>query len=199
MRGVLHPRGMLLLMAAFFTALTLSVVLGGVIQPADAAARDGLLALATPAVVAVMRLITQLGAAWFLVPAMLLLFVVFPEARARWWVWIALMLCAGVAEQTLKIAIARPRPFAASFGYPSGHATASAAFFGAVIYLAGALRPPARLAARIAAPLAIALVGVSRVMLRAHWPSDVLAGIALGLALASAAALLGRPPRPVHG
>jgi membrane-associated phospholipid phosphatase len=33
----------------------------------------------------------------------------------------------------------------------------------------------------------ILLVGVARVVLRAHWPSDVLAGIALGLALAAAA------------
>jgi undecaprenyl-diphosphatase len=199
MRGVLHPRGMLLLMVGFFTALTLSVLLGGIVHTADAAARDALLGLATPPVVRVMRVITQLGAVTFLAPAMLALFVVFPEARARWWVWIALMLCAGIAEQTLKVSIARPRPFAASFGFPSGHATASAAFFGAVIYLAGALRPAARVALRIAAPVAIVLVGLSRVMLRAHWPSDVLGGIALGLALASAAALLGRPPRPVHG
>jgi undecaprenyl-diphosphatase len=145
-----------------------------------------------------MRMVTLLGHAWFLVPAMLLLFIAIPEARARWWVWVALMLVAGLAEQVLKVAIGRARPFDASFGFPSGHATAAAAFFGAVIYLAGALPVPARIALRVAAPLAILLVGVSRVILRAHWPSDVLAGIALGLALASAAALLGRPPRPVH-
>jgi len=36
----------------------------------------------------------------------------------------------------------------------------------------------------------IVLVAAARVMLRAHWPSDALGGIALGLTLASAAALL---------
>ena len=44
----------------------------------------------------------------------------------------------------------------------------------------------------------IVLVAVARVILRAHWPSDALGGIALGLALASAAALLARPGRAVQ-
>jgi membrane-associated phospholipid phosphatase len=38
---------------------------------------------------------------------------------------------------------------------------------------------------------------MARVVLRAHWPSDVLAGIALGLALAAAAGLLALR-RPAH-
>lgn len=185
---------MLMLMSGCFGAVTLAVILAGA-HPADAGARDGLLALASPMVVAAMRLITQLGHAWFLVPATLLLFVAFPEARPRWWVWAGLMLLAPLAESTFKLLIGRPRPFDPSFGFPSGHATAAAAFFGAVIYLAGSLRPPTRTAVRALAALAILLVGLSRVILRAHWPSDVIGGIALGLALASAAALLARPPR----
>jgi membrane-associated phospholipid phosphatase len=41
----------------------------------------------------------------------------------------------------------------------------------------------------------IVLVGMARVILRAHWPSDALGGIALGLALAAAAALIASRPR----
>jgi membrane-associated phospholipid phosphatase len=41
--------------------------------------------------------------------------------------------------------------------------------------------------------VAIALVALARIVLRAHWPSDVLGGITLGVALASAAALLSTP------
>src|SRR5919204_259468 len=42
--------------------------------------------------------------------------------------------------------------------------------------------------------LAGLLVALARVILGAHWPSDALAGLALGLALASAAALLAAQP-----
>ena len=186
---------MLILTAACFVALTAAVILAGA-HPADGAVRDGLLALNTPVLVAVMRVVTHLGHAWFLVPAMAVLLAVFAEARARWWVWVAAMLLAPIAETAFKTLIGRPRPFDASFGFPSGHATAAAAFFGALIYLAGSLRPPARTWVRALAGLAIVLVALSRVLLRAHWPSDVIGGVALGLALASAAALLGRSPRP---
>jgi membrane-associated phospholipid phosphatase len=185
---------MLLLMAAGFLTVAVAVILAGA-HPADAAARDGLLALASPAMVALMRIVTYMGHAWFLVPAMVALLWRFPEARARWWIWVGLMLLAPAAESTLKILISRPRPFDASLGFPSGHATAAAAYFGALIHLAGDLRPSARTLVRMLAALAIVLVAVSRVILRAHWPSDVVGGIALGLALASAAALLARSPR----
>jgi undecaprenyl-diphosphatase len=52
-------------------------------------------------------------------------------------------------------------------------------------------------ATRVLAIVMILLVGLARVLLRAHWPSDVLGGIALGLALASIASLIAsRPPTP---
>jgi undecaprenyl-diphosphatase len=99
------------------------------------------------------------------------------------------MVAAPIMESVFKTLVGRPRPVGAALGFPSGHATAASAFFGAVMVLADALPPRACAAVRVLAAAMIVLVGVARVVLRAHWPSDVVAGIALGLALAAAAAL----------
>ena len=158
--------------------------------PMDAAIRDALLAWTAPPVVAILRLINRAGDWRVLLPGTLVLLLVFARARTQWWIWLTLMIAAPISEWLLKHAIGRPRPEDASLGFPSGHATAAAAFFGAVIYLAGSLRRAwVRSAVRAVAVTIIVLVAVARVVLRAHWPSDVLAGVALGLGLASAAAL----------
>ena len=175
--------------AAGFLVLTLAVmVLPSV--PGDATFREWLLGIATPPVVATLRVINEAGSWKVLLPGSLLLFVAFPRARRRWWVWGGLMVAAPICEGLLKILIGRARPEEASMGFPSGHATAAAAFFGAVFYLAAALPPLPRALVRIGAALTIVLVAVARVVLRAHWPADTLAGIALGLTLTSIAALL---------
>jgi undecaprenyl-diphosphatase len=192
-----HPRGILIVTAAAFAALALAIALLGAV-PLDAATREALLALATPSVVGIMQVANWGGDRLFLFPATLLLFVLFPRARHRWWVWLVLMIAAPLAEGALKLLIARPRPEGLGYGFPSGHATAAAAYFGAVVYLAGGLAARLRLAVRSLALVLIVLVAAARVVLRAHWPSDVIGGVALGLTLASAAALLAaaqrRPP-----
>ncbi|HEV8640497.1 MAG TPA: phosphatase PAP2 family protein [Methylomirabilota bacterium] len=188
-----RSRAVLLVAGAAFLALAGAVALLGTL-PMDAAIRDALLAWATPPVLTVMRVVNYAGDWRVILPGTLLLFVVFTRARARWWIWLGLMVAAPIAQWMLKEAIGRPRPENASLGFPSGHATAAAAFFGAVVYLAGAL--PSRRACLVVRGLAlgaVVLVAAARVMLRAHWPSDVLAGIALGLALAAGAALAATP------
>jgi membrane-associated phospholipid phosphatase len=181
--------------AAFLLATGVLVALGGAalvvgVLPGDVWARDALLAWAPPALTAAMRWINYAGNWRLLLPGMLLLIAVSVRLRRQWWIWLALMVVAPLLEGALKEIIGRPRPYEASLGFPSGHATAAAAYFGAVIYAAGDLPPGWRRMIRPAAALMILLVGLARILLRAHWPSDVLGGIALGVACVTAAALI---------
>jgi membrane-associated phospholipid phosphatase len=183
------PFLVMLVGAGVFLALTLAVIVLPAI-PGDVAVREWLLGLATQPLIETLRVINHAGSGRLLVPATLLLLVAFPRARRRWWIWFGLMLVAPAIEGLSKALITRYRPEDLSMGFPSGHATAAAAYFGAVFYLARPLTPWARALVRAGAVLTIVLVALARVLLRAHWPVDSIAGIGLGLALASAAALL---------
>jgi len=182
-----------------FVMLALAVVLIKTL-PLDAELRAILLGWASPPVLRVMKVINYAGDWRVLLPGTLLLLGLSTRARAQWWLWSALMVSAPLAETAFKQLIARARPEDPSFGFPSGHATAAGAFCGAVLYLAeGIPNRGLRLAVRVAAFLAALLVGVARVMLRAHWPSDTVAGVALGLALAAVAALVASAQAPLRG
>ena len=107
-------------------------------------------------------------------------------------VFLSAAVLAAAINLGLKELAARPRPDAelaiveeAGYAFPSGHAVFAAAFFGALMVLLGrwpclARRPMLRLALQAALALLIVGVGVSRVWLGAHWPSDVIAGFLFG-------------------
>lgn len=105
----------------------------------------------------------------------------------------------------LKSLFARPRPdllphldVVTSLSFPSGH-SAGAAVLGGVLAVAAIRHGAARGAAWALAALFALLVGVSRVALAVHWPSDVLAGWASGaLWVALCAALLDSADRRHH-
>lgn len=108
-----------------------------------------------------------------------------------------------VCEFAVKVFVARPRPAlvhpvasASGYSFPSGHAGGSAAVYGALalLALAGVVRW-VRLILVTGAALLVAAVSTSRVLLGVHYPSDVAAGVALGLAWVSTAALLVSLPR----
>ena len=120
--------------------------------------------------------------------ATLVLLVAFPRASAV--VALGWSAARRAGWGLLKSHRGRARPEEASMGFLSGHATAAAAFFGAVSYLAGSLPPPTRIGVRAASVVLIVLVAFARIILRAHWPVDTLAGIALGLFFASLATML---------
>jgi membrane-associated phospholipid phosphatase len=131
------------------------------------------------------------GGKWVvLAPAMLLLFGWSRTARRHWWLWCALMPVGGAIEQLFKFLVGRPRPRGINWGFPSGHVTAATTF--AVLLLYTLSREPVSPRARgvliVLAAVLVGTVGFARVILNAHWPSDVLGGVLLGAGCAAAGA-----------
>jgi undecaprenyl-diphosphatase len=94
----------------------------------------------------------------------------------------------------LKLVFNRPRPsvfdwqtIAVSSSFPSGHAMSATVCYGTVAYLVARLQKHhwARALTLTAAVILILLICVTRLYLGVHYPSDVLAGIIVGLAWAS--------------
>ena len=104
------------------------------------------------------------------------------------------LLVAGSVAAVVKQLVGRSRPplslrLATEHGpsFPSGHATDSAALFialGIVIAAVVLHRPLARALGVLAGFTATAAIGLSRLMLGVHWPTDVLAGWAIGIGVA---------------
>lgn len=138
-----------------------------------------------------MRDVTALGGVTviaFLTLAVVLYFVLDRRPRTGLYVFVAVAGGAGLTF-ALKFLYDRTRPsilptevLPADPSFPSGHAAVSAVVYLTLgLLLAGAV-PKRRLKVYVVA-LAVALtlaVGVSRVYLGVHWPTDVLAGWALG-------------------
>ncbi|MDF2761259.1 MAG: phosphoesterase, PA-phosphatase related [Thermomicrobiales bacterium] len=94
----------------------------------------------------------------------------------------------------LKVLIGSPRPTVEAvvivaksdgLGFPSGHALGAALFYGAVAIIAPQVvaNRVVALAIQVAAAVAMVLITISRVRLGVHWPSDVVGGLLLGLAI----------------
>lgn len=98
-----------------------------------------------------------------------------------------------VLNGLLKLGFNRPRPqiflpevHTVSSSFPSGHAMSAAIVYSTVAYLAARLhrRRLARWLVMTAAFFVIAAISISRLYLGVHYPSDVVAGLAIGLAWA---------------
>jgi membrane-associated phospholipid phosphatase len=130
-----------------------------------------------------------------------------PGIAALCWLWLGQAARLSISQQ-----IARPRPpqalrlvAAGGYSFPSGHTTSATIGYGLLAVLVIRMLPVGRrwlwvLPAVIAVCAAVA-VGFSRMYLGVHWPSDVAAGWALGVAWLAlgglAAALIPRRGSPM--
>jgi undecaprenyl-diphosphatase len=169
-------------------AVWLAMLLFGT-GPLDRSIYEALYAGGHPALIAIARFFTALGEPTVLIAAgvvCLLVLWYFGRGRLGLILLAIAMLGRGLSEAQ-KYWIARARPgiephlvVVKTQSFPSGHANSSMIFY---LTLALALAGRTRWA-RPAAALAILMslcVGLSRVMLGVHWPSDVIGGWSFGL------------------
>ena len=114
---------------------------------------------------------------------------------ARALVCLGAPLAAGATEATLKIVVERLRPATGAltaeygYGFPSGHTAGFTALAFAIAFTVSRQRTRAT---TIALLLSVA-IAATRVLVGAHYPTDVLGGLLLGIAIAVATSLLRAP------
>ncbi len=124
------------------------------------------------------------------------LLLVFHQRRREALIFAGTVILAYASSEVLKAFYDRDRPMLVAHGsivysqsFPSGHSTAAAATFLTLATVLASFETRRRSKALIYALAITAMiaVGVSRVYLGVHWPTDVLAGWALGASWALAA------------
>ena len=172
-----------------FLGLSVAAFATGLL-PGDLAVRHDLLEQETQLAYRFAKVANQAGTWHVLLPATLLLYLLSRAARRHWWLWGAVMVGSSLIEHGFKFLVGRPRPSGFSLGFPSGHSTAAAAFAIVLVYIVSRerLTRGQRHALQALAIGVMVLVGWARIVLHAHWPTDVLGGFLLGAGCAAAAA-----------
>jgi len=146
---------------------------------------------ATPALDAAFRFSWALGVLRFCAPAILLVigWHLARQERREALAWLVVGVGAAVLPELVKAVVARPRPTlwpwllpTSGYSFPSGHAVAGAALYPLLGWLALCSRGRGLVGYLLGLALGV-FIGLGRLYAGVHWPSDVLAGWALGAAL----------------
>lgn len=184
--------GSLLASLAFLIFADLSRhVLNANILAFDRAVAETMYALRSPTLTEIMLFISFLGGTVVLLSGSLAVFgfLVIKNYRREAVLFIFTVATGFLLNLILKYVVARARPDIAPliqevfFSYPSGHSMNSFVFYTLLAYLVYHFSRNAVLSAVVSIGCLglILLIGVSRVYLGVHYPSDVLAGFLAGL------------------
>lgn len=147
--------------------------------------------IATPWLNSFIEFITFFASRQFLTPAALLLIAYFLFIKKHRWHSIKVPVVA-LGSITLNLVLKhffdRPRPLlplveASGLSFPSGHSMVAASFYGLIIYLTWKhVKHPLLRYFLVSFLVAfVIIIGFSRIYLRVHYATDVLAGFAAGL------------------
>ena len=191
--GSLLLVGMMTAIAAlFFFGWLADEMLEGDMARFDEVVRNFVHQSAFPALTSAMQLASFLGSTLFLVIFGVIIVITLYLKKHRHGAVIFTITTIGssVLMVILKLAFKRPRPqpffdtiLPASYSFPSGHSLASFCFYGALAAILAARTDKLwlQITVWISAAIMVLLIGISRIYLGVHYPSDVLAGFVVGL------------------
>lgn len=176
--------------------LTLAFVINDIFQLKNYTFDAEVFAIVKPFISAtstrIMSFITFFGTGEFLVPANIILALYFLFIRRhRWYSLRVPVVSIGsfLVMSLLKLYFSRARPddpvykAALGFSFPSGHAMSAMTFYGLIIFLIwkNVENVTLKWILTILLIIFIHIIGFSRIYLRVHYASDVIAGFSLGL------------------
>jgi len=147
--------------------------------------------------------ITYLGN-WQMVVLLCFIFLAIKRTRMGWGIPLSCSVAIStIINKGIKMTVERPRPEIANqlieqggFSFPSGHAMTGIVFYGLIAYLIikNGHKKSAQRTQVVGLVILIAMIGVSRVYLGLHYPTDVLAGWCLGVTILVLAIILIESP-----
>ena len=188
--------GVIAVVGTYAFAKLAELVRHGYTQPFDESVLRWMERHQTPLVERLMVEVTMLGT-WIVVLSIVGVAALFLWlTRHKYSATLLLVATAGGIglNNILKVGFSRPRPQIFEWGttvssssFPSGHAMSATVVYITVAYLAARLQKThfARLATLAVAGFVVASICFSRLYLGVHYPSDVVAGVIIGLSWAS--------------
>lgn len=128
----------------------------------------------------IMKIITFLGSATCIITLTIILLITIKNKKIKLLIILNLIIST-LLNQILKYAVQRPRPNnplieETGFSFPSGHSMVSLAFYGLLTYLILKSNIKHKTIVITFMLILIILIGLSRIYLQVHYPTDVLGG-----------------------